>query len=129
MNRKPAYHKGRWAVARERFRLSEARPPLPPRDPVRLNEALAGAMKTLGLESAHWLETLGNEWPRLVGAAVARHTRPGRLDRNRLIVFVDSSVWLNELSRYGRKEMLAALRQRFGDGKFADLAFQLDPDA
>ena len=100
----------------------------PAKEAYLFGDAVSGLMKKMGLASAHWLNALSEEWPALVGEAVARHTRPGRMDRNRLVVFVDSSVWLNELSRYGRREMLSALRKRFGDAKIGDISLQLDPN-
>jgi len=86
-------------------------------------EVLAG----FGLESKLWLSELQKEWSALVGDSVAKHTRPGRLEKDCLIVFVDSSVWLHELSRYAETEMLTAVRNRFG-AKVRSLSLRLDPD-
>ncbi len=83
-------------------------------------------MAGFGLESKLWLSELDKEWSALVGDLVAKHTRPGRLDQDRLIVFVDSSVWLHELSRYRETEMLTAVRDRFG-AKVRSLSLRLDP--
>ena len=86
-------------------------------------------LRRLGLEKEQWLTELAEEWTVLVGSDVARHARPGRLDHGTLTVFVDNSVWLSELSRYGKEKMLEKLRERFGAKRFKGLRLQLDPDA
>jgi predicted nucleic acid-binding Zn ribbon protein len=86
-------------------------------------------MARLGLEQDRWLAELQAEWATVAGAGVASHSRPGRLERGNLTVFVDSSVWLSELSRYGQKQMLANIRRRFGESRVSTLSFRLDPDA
>jgi len=83
-------------------------------DAINIAGFLAQAMKKLGLEGDHWLDVLQAEWTKIVGEGVAKHTCPGRFDKKKLTVFVDSSTWLNELSRYGQKEMLANIQKRFG---------------
>ena len=66
-------------------------------------------------------------WPDVAGPAVAKHTRPGRLERNTLVVFVDSSAWLNDLLRYGQKLILEKLQKKFGADKISAVRFLLDP--
>ena len=85
-------------------------------------------MKKLGLQEQHWIESLRTEWKDLVGEDVAGHTRPGRVIGRTLVVFVDSSVWLSELTRYGREPMLAKIRERFGDQQVNAIRLQIDPD-
>jgi len=97
-------------------------------DPVSITDVMAGVMKRLGLEDPHWLSVLENEWQAIVGGAVAKHTRPGRMERKNLTVFVDNSVWLNELVRYGRQQMLSNLQKRFGKGKILSVSVAMDPD-
>ena len=121
--------RGQWQVHCERCRIDRApQPPSPPTEGP-IGEALPRLMKGLGLDSQHWVETLSQEWDVLVGAGVAKHTRPGRLDGCQLSVFVDSSVWLNELNRYGSKQMLENLQARFGAGRIRNIRIQLDPES
>ena len=67
------------------------------------------------------------DWAELVGAQVAQHTRPGRIHRKMLFVFVDHSLWLNELSRYGQQKMLENIQAKFGSDKIKSIRLQLDP--
>lgn len=75
----------------------------------------------------HWSAVLARDWLEVVGPAVARHTRPGRMLAGRLVVYVDNSVWLSELARVHRRRMLSNLQARFGK-RIRSLALQLDPD-
>jgi hypothetical protein len=126
-HRKP-YSKGRWQVEKERFHLDSYQPAQGVEDAAGIGDVVAGIMKSLGLEGMHWLNILEEEWTRLVGDAVAKHSRPGRMEKKTLTVFVDNSVWLNELLRYGRKQMLENLQKRFGKEKIGSIRLVLDPD-
>ena len=93
-----------------------------------VGDVIPAVMRRLGLEDQQWLFALTDEWSGLVGEVVASHCRPGRVERGVLTIFVDSSVWLNELSRYGQGQILKNLRKRFGDEKIRQVLFRLDPD-
>lgn len=98
-------------------------------DATAFEDVLGGLMKRLGLHDKHWLTVLADEWPMIVGKPVAAHSRPGRVTEQHLVIFVDSSVWLNELSRYGRQQLMANVKTRFGADKISSISFQIDPDA
>jgi hypothetical protein len=53
---------------------------------------------------------LHEEWKRAVGDEIARHTRVIELSGGELLVEVDSSPLLNELSTYSREEILGSLQ-------------------
>lgn len=93
-----------------------------------LGSLVGRVMSRLGLDEAHWAAVLEDEWGALVGEGLARHTRPGPLQGARLVVYVDSPVWLNELRRIGRGPMLTNLQRRFGADKIADISLEIDPD-
>ena len=127
-NTRRKFNKGRWLVERERCRIGSWSQPTPSQEPTSLSNIIPSLLGQFGLEAQHWAGQLESCWGDIVGKAVARHSRPGRIEGHTLTVFVDSSVWLSELSRTGRKTMLRALRERFPDGKITDLRFSLDPD-
>jgi predicted nucleic acid-binding Zn ribbon protein len=85
-------------------------------------------MKHVRVEDEQWVSDLSAEWPTLVGEAVSRHTRPGRLERGELRVFVDSAVWLSELKRWGGPKVLSNLTRRFGPSRIRAVRFEMDPD-
>ena len=92
-----------------------------------IKEIIPGILKSWGLEARYWFDQLNNDWPGIVGDPIAKNPRPGRMTGKTLIVFVSPSTWLNELSRYGQKEILAKLREKYGPKKITGLRFQLDP--
>jgi len=128
-SRGKGFNRGRWQIERERCRIADVRPPSGPADPSVMADVIPALMKRLGLADQHWLGVLEEEWAKIAGEAVAKHTRPGRMEKKKLTVFVDNSVWMNELMRYGSKQLLLNLQKRFGSGRIVSVAFVLDPDA
>lgn len=127
-DRKRNLNAGRWQLERERYQLPAEWEP--PSDVVALpaGEIAAALLKKAGLDDRLWERTVIEEWPTLVGEAVARHARPGQLVRGVLAIYVTNATWLNELARYGKDEMLKKLQTRFGVDRIKDLRFQPDPD-
>ena len=125
---KPVYSRGQWAVQRERCRIADPRIPRADPDPRPLGELLPDVMRRLGLEHVQWSVRLERDWAELAGPAVALHARPGTVRDGILTVFVDSSVWLSELSRFGRRPLLARLQAAYGADDVRDVRFRLDPD-
>ena len=127
-HRSSSYSPGRWSIERERFHLPPGQPqPIPDRAS-KFSDLIPAFLKEVGLEDKAWQQTLLNEWPQLVGEQVARRARPGRMQNRVLTVFVSSPVWLNELTRYSRVQMLKNLQARFGPELIRDLRLQPDPD-
>ena len=93
-----------------------------------VSDALSPLLKKLGLQEVMWQRALLDDWPDLVGPQLARHTRPGRLDRKVLYVFVTHSMWLAELQRHGHRDLLANLQARYGKEQIRSVRLQLDPD-
>ena len=98
------------------------------RDAVAIRDTVARILKKLGLEEETWTASLAEVWTELVGEDVARHARPGVVKDRCLIVYVDSSPWLSELSRYGQGRMLKNIQGRFGRKRVSTIRLQLDPD-
>lgn len=120
------FHGGKWAVERERNRISEPTPPLPFTEAKTMDALLPQILKRIGAEMEPWLSALEREWPTLVGESVAAHTRPGRIVDGTLIIYVDHSIWLQELSRGGKTLIMNKLRQRFGQTRVRDLLLRID---
>lgn len=74
-----------------------------------------------------WMAYLHDEWPSIVGATVAAHTRPGQLMGECLHVYVDSAAWLHELKRFGRDRILNRVREALGEGRVSSLRLVPDP--
>lgn len=119
---------GRWQLERERYQLPEHCQPPSSTSEVAAGVVAAGLLKKVGLDAQLWQQTLLDEWPRLVGDAVARRARPGQMQRGVLTIFVSNAAWLHELARYSKNELLVKLRARFGAEHIKDVRFQPDPD-
>jgi predicted nucleic acid-binding Zn ribbon protein len=64
-------------------------------------------------------------WNELLNPQVAEHAQPVSLHKGTLFIQVDSSVWLCELNRYHRKEILERLQHSFGSAMIKKLSFRL----
>jgi len=114
-------------MQRERHHI-DRKEPLPAEASVGISDLIPNVMKKIGLEKPFWENELIEKWDELVGPQLATHTRPGRLDRKILYIYVNHPGWLNELARYGQKEMLKKLQDYFGADKIKNVRLQLDPD-
>lgn len=125
--RKRKVHGGRWQVQRERCRIADPVPPDPDCNPDGVASALNAILQKVGQERAPLGTKLERNWKALVGASVAAHTRPGRLTSDgALIIFVDSSVWLSELSRM-KTRMLSRLQEQLKTESLKTLILRIDP--
>ncbi len=64
-------------------------------------------------------------WNNLLDPAIVAHAQPTGLHNGTLFVAVDSSVWLSELVRYRRKEILERLQHSFGRELIARVSFRV----
>ncbi|MBI2438381.1 MAG: DUF721 domain-containing protein [Lentisphaerae bacterium] len=116
-----------WLLTRERFQLPQTEPPAPEPD-LTLSDIIKNLFK--GIDQRRQpalLDQVRKAWPELAGTRAAAHARPGYLDRQTLVIFVDSAVWLDELSRYERAGILERLQQRFGAQAVKAVRLQADP--
>jgi hypothetical protein len=126
-NRKRKLDWGAWQTQRERFHLTEPLPPPPQPKDTKPADLVPAIMKKLNLESHVWEQALIDDWEKIVGPQVAAHTRPGRIQYGILHIYVENSMWLNELSRYSKDSLLNALQERFDAKRIRNVRLQLDP--
>ncbi|WP_201774634.1 DUF721 domain-containing protein [Kiritimatiella glycovorans] len=125
--RRRSYRPDYWRMQRERLRISAPRPPEPLRHTKRVDEVLAPVLGGMGLEDAFRVSRLHEDWAEIAGRPVADHTRPGRLEGDRLVVYVDHPMWMSELSRFGKGPLLEKVRRYVNDGSVQDLVLKIDP--
>jgi len=77
-----------------------------------------------GLEQAH--PEIWANWPSIVGPEVARRAVPRSFDRGTLVVAVESSTWLQELS-YLKEGILERLAEAVGPKVVKDIKLVLEP--
>lgn len=122
------FNRGRWELQREHDRIEDVLPPSPGGDARPLQEGITAALRAILPRGSELLAELARDWGAMVGADVARHTRPAGLERGCLSVYVDSSTWLYELQRFGQKRMLENVQKRLGADQVKTLRLRLDPD-
>jgi predicted nucleic acid-binding Zn ribbon protein len=64
-------------------------------------------------------------WRQIVDARVAAHAQPVGLVKGTLFVSVDSSVWLDEIVRYQRKEILERVQHALGREMVRRISFRV----
>ena len=64
-------------------------------------------------------------WNNLIDASIVAHAQPTGIRKGTLFVTVDSSVWLSEIVRYRRKEILDRLQHSFGKDLIAKISFRV----
>lgn len=64
-------------------------------------------------------------WSHLLDPEIVAHAQPTGLNKGTLFVTVDSSVWLSEIVRYRRKEILARLQHSFGRDFITRISFRV----
>ncbi len=125
---KKAYTRGQWELQRERLRIESHEIPRAANKEASIGDVLDGVLEQLGVTGGDWLDRLAGRWSLVAGGAVAQHTRPGYADGKTLVVYVDSSMWLHELKRFGEAKLLKNLQAECGAGKVRTLRLTLDPD-
>ena len=64
-------------------------------------------------------------WNSLIDPAIVAHAQPVGVRKGTLFIVVDSSVWLSEIVRYRRKEILARLQHSFGPTLIQKISFRV----
>jgi predicted nucleic acid-binding Zn ribbon protein len=83
--------------------------------PARAADSLvAGVLGELRIDRRRSEAEVVRAWDQLIDPNITAHARPNGLVRGTLFVVVDSSVWLDEIVRYRRKEILDRLQSCFG---------------
>jgi hypothetical protein len=64
-------------------------------------------------------------WNTFLDPQIVAHAQPTGLRKGTLFVAVDSNVWLSEIVRYRRKEILDLLRHSFGRDFIIKISFRV----
>jgi predicted nucleic acid-binding Zn ribbon protein len=64
-------------------------------------------------------------WNSLLDPNITAHAQPTGLWKGTLFVAVDSNVWLSEIVRYRRKEILDRLQHSFGRDLISKISFRV----
>lgn len=64
-------------------------------------------------------------WFGVVGKRMLKHTRPVMVKNGRLLVNVDRSVWLYELTRRHKERLLKRLQKKIGKDILTEIQFRI----
>ena len=88
-------------------------------------EQLVGTLfKSLRMDRRQAEAEIVTVWNNLIDPTVTAHAQPTGVHKGTLFVTVDSSVWLSEIVRYRRKEILTQLQSSFGKEMVARISFR-----
>jgi hypothetical protein len=88
-------------------------------------ELLPQVLVDLKLDTRRGDAEIVKVWNALIDPAVTAHAQPANLHKGTLFVNVDSSVWLTEIVRYRRKEILDRLQNSFGKTTVQKISFRI----
>ena len=100
----------------EKARATPARQP---------GEVLPALMQELRLDVRQAEAELVKVWNSLIDPVITAHAQPANLHKGTLFVNVDSSVWLTEIVRYRRKEIIERLQHSFGKSVIQKISFRI----
>jgi predicted nucleic acid-binding Zn ribbon protein len=84
-----------------------------PRDPQPFGTVLAKLVKTRGWEKPAAEATVFGQWAKVVGADVAEHCRPMKLENGELTIEAESTAWATQLRLLAAK-LLAGIAGQIG---------------
>jgi hypothetical protein len=94
--------------------------------PARLaSDLLPKLMKDLKLDDRRAAAEVVKVWNSSIDPTITAHAQPANLVKGTLFVDVDNNVWLSEIVRYRRKEILDRLQYSFGKTMVQKISFRI----
>ena len=91
----------------------------------RPGDVLPALLQDLRLDARQAEAEIVKVWNALIDPVITAHAQPANLHRGTLFVNVDSSVWLTEIVRYRRKEIIERLQHSFGKSVVQKISFRI----
>ena len=91
----------------------------------RVGDVLPNVAAELHLDNRRAEAEVVKVWNSLLDPNIVAHAQPVGLRKGTLFVTVDSSVWLAEIVRYRRKEILDRLQYGFGRNLIQRISFRV----
>ena len=91
----------------------------------RIGELLPKVAADLHLDTRRAEAEVVKVWNSLIDPNIVAHARPAGVHKGTLFVDVDSNVWLAEIVRYRRKEILDRLQHSFGKNLIQRISFRV----
>lgn len=91
----------------------------------RAGELLPVVLKELRIDARQADAEIVKVWNSQIDPSVTAHAQPANLHKGTLFVNVDNSVWLSEIVRYRRQEILERLQNSFGKTTIQKISFRI----
>ena len=88
-------------------------------------QLMPGLMADLQLDRRHAEAEVTRLWDQALAADITAHAKPDGLRNGTLFVTVDNNVWLSEIVRYRRREILDRLQTAFGREVIKKVAYRV----
>ena len=88
-------------------------------------QVVSGVLGDLKMDSRRAEIEIVKVWNSLIDPNIVAHAQPANLHKGTLFVNVDSNVWLSEIVRYRRKEILDRLQLSFGKTYIQKISFRI----
>ena len=96
------------------------------RTPAKLASAfLPNVLRGLRIETRQAEGQILTLWGKLIDPEICKHAKPTGINAGTLFVTVDSSVWLDEIVRYRRREILQRLQSALGTEMVKKISFRV----
>ena len=86
---------------------------------------MPGLLSELRIDNRRAEAEIVKVWNNLIDPNIVAHAQPVGLRNGTLFVCVDNSVWLSEIVRYRRKEILDRLQHSFGRDAIARISYRI----
>ncbi len=91
----------------------------------RAGDLLPKVLSGYRVEQRQWEVEIVKVWNNLIDPTITAHAQPVGLNKGTLFVNVDNNVWLSEIVRYRRKEILDRLQHSFGREVIVRISFRI----
>ncbi|MFT4688876.1 MAG: DUF721 domain-containing protein [Verrucomicrobiia bacterium] len=86
---------------------------------------MAQVLKGIGLDRKRSEAEVVKVWNNLIDPTITAHAQPNSLHKGTLFVCVDNNVWLSEIVRYRRHEILQRLQHGFGSDVIQRVSYRI----
>lgn len=91
----------------------------------KIGDVMSSVLAGLRIEKRQSETEILKVWTHLIDPQITAHAQPTGIRNGTLFVTVDSSVWLDEIVRYRRREILDRLQNSFGRDLIARISFRV----
>ncbi len=90
-----------------------------------VNDVLPRILSELRIDKRQAETEILKVWNNLIDPNIVAHAKPTGLNKGTLFVTVDNNVWLSEIVRYRRREILERLQHSFGKDLITKISFRV----